>query len=153
MGFSERWINWIWQCLSTVSYSFKINGDQKGFVTPKRGIRQGDPLSPYLFLICSEGLSNLLRRAEASKLISGISISRRGPSVSHLFFADDTLVFCKASPDQAEELMNVLVTYERGSGQMVNYDKSSVFFSKNTPEGEKVCCLQKVRKCPNGKPR
>ena len=61
-----------------------------------------------MFLIYSEGLSNLLRRAEESKLLSAISISRRGPSVSHLFFADTTLVFCKASPDQAEELMNIL---------------------------------------------
>ncbi|XP_071909594.1 uncharacterized mitochondrial protein AtMg01250-like [Coffea arabica] len=91
MGCCTIWRNWIWSCLSSVTCSFNINGVPKEFVIPERGIRQGDPLSPYLFLLCSEGFSNLLKQAEEDKRISGIKISRTGPSMTHLFFADDSL--------------------------------------------------------------
>nr|XP_027086514.1 uncharacterized protein LOC113708252 [Coffea arabica] len=131
MGFCARWINWITSCLSSVSYSFNCNGESKGFVTPERGIRQGDPLSPYLFLICSEGFSNLLKKAEERKDINGLRISRQGPLITHLFFADDSLIFCKANNRQATEVMKILRTYEKASGQLINLDKSAIFFSKN----------------------
>ncbi|XP_027062993.2 uncharacterized protein [Coffea arabica] len=142
MGFCSKWINWIHSCLKTVSYSFNCNGEIKGFVTPERGIRQGDPLSPYLFLICSEGFSNLLKRAEESKRIQGLKISRNGPVLTHLFFADDSIIFCKANKNEAVEIMKVLKTYEKASGQLVNLDKSAVFFSKNMDdELKKEVCL------------
>ena len=64
---------------------------------PTRGIRQGDPLSPYLFIICAEGLSNLIKKAVEGKEITGIKICNGNPMVSHLFFADDSLLCCKAS--------------------------------------------------------
>ncbi len=83
----------IMECVTSVSYSILVNGDPKWYVKPNRGLRQGDPLSPYLFLICAEGLSTLLRKVEREKVIQGISISRGGPQVSHLFFADDSLIF------------------------------------------------------------
>ena len=72
MGFCSRWINWIMKCVETVSYSFNINGEVKEYIVPERGIRQGDPLSPYLFLLCSKGFSNLLKRVEEEKKISGL---------------------------------------------------------------------------------
>ena len=131
LGFHYKWRNWIMECLRTVTYSFSINGEVKEYVTPGRGIRQGDPLSPYLFLLCSEGFSNLLRRAAESKKMSGMRICRRGPSITHLFFADDSLIFCKANQQQATELMRVLQVYAIGSGQLINLDKSSILFSKN----------------------
>ena len=131
MGFQYRWINWIMECVRTVSYSFNINGEVKEYVIPTRGIRQGDPLSPYLFLLCSEGFSNLIRQAAQTRKISGMKISRQGPSITHLFFADDSLIFCKANKDQATELMRVLQVYAKGSGQLINLDKSSILFSKN----------------------
>ncbi|XP_027121672.1 uncharacterized protein [Coffea arabica] len=131
MGFHHKWCNWIMECVRTVSFSFNINGEVKEYVTPTRGIRQGDPLSPYLFLLCSEGFSNLIRQAAASRKISGLKISRNGPSITHLFFADDSLIFCKATKDQAMELMRVLQEYALGSGQVINLEKSSILFSKN----------------------
>ncbi|XP_027150159.1 uncharacterized protein LOC113750373 [Coffea eugenioides] len=142
MGFSSRWIRWIMKCVESVCYSFNINGEVKEFVVPERGIRQGDPLSPYLFLLCSEGFSNLLDSAEENKQFTGLKISRNGPRLTHLFFADDSLIFCKADTKHAEELRRILEAYERSSGQVINLEKSSVFFSKNMEHSKKieVCC-------------
>ena len=141
MGFCATWIGWITACISSVTYSFNINGKQKEFITPSRGIRQGDPLSPYLFLMCSEGLSNLLQKAKVGKELTGVKISRGAPVITHLFFADDSLVFCKADIQEAGKLMKILKVYEKATGQLINMDKSSVFFSKNTIQSvrEKIC--------------
>nr|XP_027071909.1 uncharacterized protein LOC113696728 [Coffea arabica] len=154
MGFCSTWINWINRCLKTVTYSFNCNGETQGFVTPERGIRQGDHLSPYLFLICSKGLSSLLRKAEDSKEIKGLKISRNGPVITHLFFADDSLIFCKADKQQAAEIMKVLKIYEEASGQLVNLDKSAVFFSRNmqSEQREEVCqALEGMTEAKQGK--
>lgn len=97
MGFCKVWINWIMECISTVSYSVNINGEKKGYIKPTRGIRQGDPLSPYLFLICVEGFSSLLKLAKDRHKISGMKIAKEGPCLTHLFFADDSLISCKAN--------------------------------------------------------
>lgn len=64
LGFDPRWIRLAIKTVTTASYSMLINGERKGFINPSRRIRQGDPLSPYLFLLCAEGLSALLRKAE-----------------------------------------------------------------------------------------
>lgn len=144
LGFQERWISWVMECVKTVSYSFSINGEIKEYVVPQRGIRQGDPLSPYLVLLCSEGFSNLLRKAADANLITGMKVSRGGPSITHLFFADDSLIFCKANSQQASELMRILKCYESASSQLINLDKSSIFFSKNTSHETKVEVCQSM---------
>lgn len=133
-GRTHRWVGWIMSCLTTVSYSFNINGESKEYVIPSRGIRQGDPLSPYLFLICSEGFSSLLAKAARRRELTGLKICRHGPELTHLFFADDTLIFCRADKENAQKLKQILKVYEEGSGQLVNMEKSSVFFSKNTEQ-------------------
>ena len=84
--------------------------------------------------MCSKGLSNLLRNAARQGLLSGLRISKHGPTITHLFFADDTLIFCKAVGVEARELKEILNHYERGSSQVINLDKSSICFSKNTKE-------------------
>ena len=134
MGFSESWVSMIMECVRTVSYSVLINGEPKGFFPPTRGLRQGDPISPYLFLLCAEGLNALLAQATLSKKIQGISISRRGPKLSHLFFADDSVLFCRASLQECHAIQDILRTYERASGQQINQDKTTLFFSSSTQE-------------------
>ena len=62
MGFAERWVRLMMTCITFVSYSILINGEPKGMVAPTRGIRQGDPLSPFLFLLCTEGLNGLISK-------------------------------------------------------------------------------------------
>jgi len=82
MGFQERWISLMMMCVTTVSYSVLINVEPKGRIVPTRGLRQGDPISPYLFLLCSEGLSAMLRRDEVGKNLRGISMCIGAPRVS-----------------------------------------------------------------------
>ena len=91
LGFCDRWVSLVLECITTVSYSILVNGEPKGDIRPSRGLKQGDPLSPYLFLLCSEGLNRMLQQAASNDTIRGFSLCKRGPKISHLFFADDTL--------------------------------------------------------------
>ena len=92
LGFDDQWVSVIMSCVRTVQYSVLLDGVPKGYIIPSHGIRQGDPLSPHLFLLCAEGLSALLRQASISGRLRGIQTSHGGPWVSHLFFADDNLL-------------------------------------------------------------
>ena len=91
MGFATQWVYLIMKYASIVTYRVKVNGDYSENIRPQRGLGQGDPLPPYLFIICAEGLSALFKRAEKGEL-EGIQLFRGAERVSHLFFADDTLV-------------------------------------------------------------
>ena len=121
------------KCVTTVTYVVRINGSLRGHIIPTRGIRQGDPLSPYLFLLCAKGLSALLKKSVVDGNMEGIAICRGGPKLSHLFFANDSLIICKASLAECNSLQRVLHIYEQASGQQLNRAKTSLFFSKNTP--------------------
>ena len=86
MGFHHKWIGLMTECISSVSYSILINGEPHGNIQPSRGLRQGDPLSPYLFLLCAEGLHSLIKKAESNGDMQGVSLCRGGPKITHLFF-------------------------------------------------------------------
>ena len=92
------------RCVSSVTYAMHINGKPCGQITPTRGLCQGDLLLPYLFLICVEGLSALLHKSVQSKELRGVVASARGPRISHLFFADDSLIFGRATAKECEEI-------------------------------------------------
>ena len=133
MGFDQKWVSLIMECISTVSYSILINGEPSPVIHPTRGLRQGDPLSPFLFLICSEGLHSLLHQAAEANQIRGVSICKRGPRLTHLFFADDSVIFCRASLSECSKIQELLECYEMASGQQMNRSKTGLFFSKSTP--------------------
>ncbi|KAM7497543.1 hypothetical protein LguiA_021957 [Lonicera macranthoides] len=134
LGSDAKWVNLIMQCVTTVSYSVLLNGEPYAYFHPKRGLRQGDPLSPYLFLLCAEGLSSLFTDAELKGLLRGMAARRGGPKVTHLFFADDSLIFAPATIRDGNQIKCILDTYSAASGQVINYQKSAVVFSRNTPQ-------------------
>lgn len=138
LGFHDQWVNLVMKCVTSVTYRIKINGEHSDQIYPQRGLRQGDPLSPYLFIICAEGLSALLQKAQADGKIEGIKVCRDTPRINHLFFADDSLVLMRAGQNDAQELRRVLNIYEVASGQVINKDKSSVLFSPNTLQSDRM---------------
>ena len=138
MGFNEKWVALVMSCINSAFYSILVNGVPKGDIRPTRGIRQGDPLSLYLFLICFGALNCQLQLAAGSKAISGFSLCKNGPKITHLFFVDDTLLFCRATINDLDAIQRILSLYEQASGQKLHREKTFVFFSKSTPKGRKL---------------
>jgi len=115
-----------------VSYSVIVNDEVCGFFKPTRGIRQGDPLSPYLFLICMEVLTRVLRKAQMKKKASfGFKITPKVDKIPCLLFADDSLLFCRTNLESCRHLGNLLSKFCQSSGQLINFHKLSLNFSKN----------------------
>ena len=107
MGFGSRWMEWIWWCISTAKFSVLVNEVPAGFFPNSKGLRQGDPLSPYLFVLGMEVLSTLIRRAVDGGFLSGCRLQGRGGVeliVSHLLFANDTIIFCETRKEQLTAL-------------------------------------------------
>lgn len=136
-GFREAWVDRILKLVCSVSYSFLHNGVEFGNVIPKRGLRQGDPISPYLYIMCAEGLSAIIRCTENAGLLHGCTVARGAPTISHLLFVDDCYFFFKATGEEANVMKRILNRYADISGQMINYNKSVVTFSPNTSEVNK----------------
>ncbi|XP_075649983.1 uncharacterized protein LOC142620506 [Castanea sativa] len=106
LGFCEKWVSLVLVSISTVSYSILVNGEPRGDIWPSRGIRQGDLLSPYLFLLCSKRLNRMLQQA--------------------------------ASDDNLQAVQDILYLYEQASGQKLNQEKTTIFFSKAVNEDTKA---------------
>ncbi|CAA7045232.1 unnamed protein product [Microthlaspi erraticum] len=128
MGFDQKWIQWIMTAVSSVQFQVLINGSPKGLINPERGIRQGDPLSPYLFILCAKVLSHMMHQAGIHHEIPGLQIDQGCPKINHLLFADDSLFFSLANIKSAKAIKEVLTLYENASGQAVNLRKSSITF-------------------------
>ena len=128
-GFGAKWRNWIRFCISSVRFSVLINGTPCGFFSSSKGLRQGDSLSLLLFVLVMEALSRLMDRAVEREYIEGFSVDNYNASalrVSHMFFANDTLVFCGAARDQLYNLKGVLLCFEAVSGLRINLGKSEI---------------------------
>ena len=97
MGFHEQWVKIILACVSSICFQILHDGKEIGPIIPQQGQCQGDPLSPYLFIICAEALSSLIKFKEAAGHIHGCQIVRGAPSISHLFFADNCFIFFRAN--------------------------------------------------------
>ncbi|KAL9688504.1 hypothetical protein QQ045_032926 [Rhodiola kirilowii] len=97
MGFPDRWVEMVMACVKSVSYTIRINDKVSEDFLPERGLRQGDPLSPYLFLICTEWFAEKVRQGQDENKLTGIKNCRDAPDVTHLLFADDSVIFLRAS--------------------------------------------------------
>ena len=117
-------------CIFLVSYSFIINGKVSGNIVPSRGLKQGNHISPYLFVLVAEALSGLLIKAVSEGIIHDTKPSRNEPKISHLFFVNDNLLFTRVTQLDCLKIIEILNQYEEASGQKVNFDKLEVSFSK-----------------------
>ena len=128
MGFGIKWISWIKWCITTASFSVLVNGSPAGFFRSSRGLRQ-DPLSLYLFVLGMEVFSILVEKASARGFLSShkfVGRSEETLQISHMLFADDTLVFCKDSEDQLSSLCWILLWFEAFSWLRINLEKSVI---------------------------
>lgn len=103
-----------------------LNGETHGYIKPERGIRQGDPLSPFLFILCAEALVHVMNKAEMDGRISRMRLTHKCPSIQHLLFADDSLFLCRATLVECSEFC--LELYCVASGQVINFSKSAITF-------------------------
>jgi len=139
--FPQMMIDLIMSCVSTTRISILFNRGKMDSFNPSRGIRQGDPPSPYIFILCMEYLGFLIERECIAKKWTPLKASRKNVEVSHLFFADDLKLFAKASEKGSEAIKDVLDLFCEESSQRISYEKSHIYFSLNvpTPLKDKIC--------------
>ncbi|CAN0908186.1 Uncharacterized mitochondrial protein AtMg01250, partial [Linum grandiflorum] len=115
-----------------LEYKVLLNNELGAPFVPGRGLRQGCPLSPFLFLMCVGGLSALLKKEERRGMVQGMCVSRDAPRINHILFDDDNFFFFRAGVPEARAMKTVLETYATISGQVVNFEKSGAYFTSHT---------------------
>lgn len=135
--FLESMLNLIMSCVSTSTTTLLFNGSKLDSFQPSRGIRHGDPTSPYLFLLCMEFLGAQITSKCDDKRWDKVRTSRSGPSFSHVFFADDLVLFAKEDYKNCEAIIDVLDNFCNLAGQKVNLNKSKILFSPNVTRRRK----------------
>ncbi|XP_019224305.1 PREDICTED: uncharacterized protein LOC109205994 [Nicotiana attenuata] len=131
LGFSELLIDMVWRTLSNNWYSVIVNGTRCGFFHSTRGLKQGDPLAPALFILGAELLSRMLNNLTHDQFFNGFYMERRGPQITHLSFADDIIIFTSGSTYSLQKIMDTLQSYENTSGQLINKNKSHFMTSSS----------------------
>lgn len=127
LDFDPVFVPMISACIRSVEFSIVQDGQNIGPIIPQRGLRQGDPLSPYLFILIMEGLSALINNEAKAGRIQGIVVARRTPEITHLFFADDYFLFCRANSVEVGVIKEILAEFSIASGEVINFRKSSIF--------------------------
>ncbi|CAH9093039.1 unnamed protein product [Cuscuta europaea] len=130
IGIPELFVRWIMECVSTSSFSISINGSLHGWFEGKRGLRQGDPMSPLLFVICLEYFSRLIERRTLDPTFRYHPLCSK-LKITHLAYADDLMLFSKGNYASIKILVEALNDYGLASGLMVNQDKSNIFLGGN----------------------
>ncbi|KAF7823934.1 reverse transcriptase [Senna tora] len=130
---ADHWIKLIMHCVPTPTYNILINGDLTNTIHPKSSLRQGDPLSPYLFIMCMNVLSHIFTKAQNEGRIKGLKASRQSQRINHLFFADDSMLFFKADIESCTIVSNIWREFGSYSGLAMNLDKTEIKFNPNTP--------------------
>lgn len=126
LNFSTKWRKWIRGCISSASTSVLINGSPSNIFNLERGIRQGDPLSPFIFLIVAEGLSLLVKKVVEISILEPVEVGRDKVIVSHLQYSDDTIFSCTTKMKNIEAIKHILRNFEMASGLKVNFNKCEV---------------------------
>lgn len=145
MGFSDRWVLFIGQCITTMKFNVYLNGDY-WFYLSKTWVKARRSYLPYLFLLVQNVLSLLISSAVNNNVVEGFKVKKNNPILSHLFFADDSLIFCKASLRNGGRILAILEAYGSASGQLINYDKSEVIFSPNLSFNVKVSICEALKR-------
>lgn len=128
LGFPSKFVNWIMSCLKTVSYTFNVNGDLTIPFEAKKGLRQGDPLSPYLFVICMEYLNRCLCLLKDSREFHYHPRCKK-LNITHVCFADDLLLFSRGDSQSVRSLFTAFEKFSTASGRKANLNKSSIYFN------------------------
>ena len=137
LGLNTNFINLIHACISTPTLAVLVNDEPSDYFNPQRGLRQGCPLSPYLFVIAINELSIRLHEALHNNNLSGISLGMGAPPIHSLLFADDLILCGKAIVEEAQAIKTILYEFCQQSGQTPNLQKSSIYFSRNVPNHTK----------------
>ncbi|KAF5812274.1 putative RNA-directed DNA polymerase [Helianthus annuus] len=127
MDFPSRWCGWIRGVIESARSSVLVNGSPTFEFKCSKGIRQGDPISPFLFIIVMEALSHLIGRAKSAGDVVGIKTPMNGPVISHLFYADDAIILGEWSKDNIENVVRILRIFHLCSGLKINLAKSNLF--------------------------
>jgi len=137
LGFDIAFIRWILSCITTISFSVLINGAASPFFHAERGLRQGFPLSPLLFLLVAEGLSRALKEAIRLGNFTGLQLAQN-LHISHLLFVDDILIFCSGSVRDLCALDHILKLFSKETGMDINVGKSTIIPYLLSTEEERV---------------
>lgn len=130
-SFPQSILTLIMNCITSSSLSIKWNNEKFESFVPKRGLRQGDPMSPYLFVLCMEKLSLLIQETEIARKWLPVKISKDDPAISQLLFADDCFLFTQAKTSQVKLVKEVLKDFCLAIGLNVNVQKSRFFSPAN----------------------
>lgn len=137
LGFHPDTMELILSCISFISASLLFNESRIGEIFPSRGLRQGDLISPYIFIICMEFLNNLINRKCEEGSWKKIKASHSGLGFSHTFFADDLLLFAKTAESNIEAIVEVLDEFYNLTGLKISKAKSKKIFSPNVATEER----------------